>query len=99
MIRIFIVIGFSVITLLLYLLALQIGYLFGKKKVKEEIEDKYWNQNMLIAQYSDNYQEKIIANIKLDSSEIAPAIYEKITGKKVDDFSDIGDPYEDAWKE
>lgn len=81
---------------LLYICALQLGYLMGKKAGRKDLEDKYWNANMLIAQYSDNHSEKLIANINVDGSEISRGIYEKITGKKVDDLSDLGDPYEDG---
>jgi plasmid rolling circle replication initiator protein Rep len=97
MISTIIIIGFLVASALIYLIALQLGYIMGKRKAKEEIEDKYWNANMLVAQYSNEAKEKkLIANIKIDGSEINEGIYEKLTGKKIEDFSDIGDPYEDG---
>lgn len=96
MIATIVIIACCVVSVLFYICVLQLGYLIGKRQTKKEMEDKYWNANMLIAQYSDEAKEKkLIANIKVDSSEINKGIYEKLTGKKVEDL-DIGDPYEDG---
>lgn len=90
MIATIIIIACCVFSACIYLLALQLGYYMGKNKAKKEIEDKYWNQNMLIAQYSNEVYE-LTNPVTIDKG-----IYEKLTGKKVDDLSDLGDPYEDG---
>ena len=58
---------------------LQIGYLMGKKHYQETREDKYWLQNMMIAQYDDELSKykargplyKILTRIELDKKYIA----------------------------
>ena len=57
MIAAIIIIACCVVSALLYICALQLGYLMGKKQGRKDLEDKYWLQNMMIAQY-DNEQFK-----------------------------------------
>ena len=42
----------------LNIITLQIGYLMGKKHYQETREDRYWLQNMMIAQYDDELRRK-----------------------------------------
>ena len=83
MISAIIIIGCCVGSLLMYVIALQIGYLMGKQKGREELED-------------ETKEIKPITNINVDGSEINRDTYEKITGKKVEDLSGLSDPYEDG---
>ena len=52
---------------ILYLVALQIGYLLGMKQGRKDLEDKYWLQNMMIAHYDDEQFNSYIK--KTDNEE------------------------------
>lgn len=83
MISAIIIIGCCVGSALMYVIALQIGYLLGKRKGREDLEDKYWLQNMMIAQYDEE--------VKNGSYIVVKKSRKKNKKKKYDRVSD---PYE-----
>ena len=75
---------------IMYLIALQIGYLLGKRKAENDKEDRYWDMCRQIAHYDDElYNGSYIVMKEVDKNvPLKDIVHTK--------YSDVGDPYEDG---
>ena len=73
-----------------YVIALQIGYLMGKRKAESDKEDRYWSMCRQIAQYDDElYNGSYIVMKEVNSNvPLKDIVHIK--------YSNTGDPYEDG---